>query len=76
MRPDRVILPAPGFDQNPGFLQRVEDFSVEEFVAQPGIEAFDIAVLPRASWRDIGGLGPNGGDPSLHCLSDELGPVV
>jgi hypothetical protein len=69
-------LPALGFDQNPGFLQGVEDFSVKELIAQARIEAIDIAVLPRASWSDIGGLGTNRGDPRLHCLSDEPGAVV
>jgi hypothetical protein len=73
---DRVVLPALGFDQNPGFLQGVEDFSVKELIAQARIEAIDIAVLPRASWSDIGGLGTNRGDPRLHCLSDEPGAVV
>ena len=76
MRADRVVLVTPGFDQNPGLLQGVEDFAIEEFVPQPGIEALDIAVLPRASWRDIGGLGAHGSDPCLHGLGNELRPVI
>src|SRR5271155_4319837 len=34
MRPDRVVLIAPLLDDDGGFLQAVEDFSVEAFVAQ------------------------------------------
>ena len=72
MRPDGVVLAAPGFDQNLGLLQGVEDLAVEEFVPQPGIEAFDIAVLPGTARRDVGGLGTHRGDPRLHRLGDEF----
>jgi hypothetical protein len=36
----------PRFDENLGFLESVEDLPVQELVAQPGIEALDVAVLP------------------------------
>jgi hypothetical protein len=32
-RPDRVVLPRPGFDQNPSLVLRVENLSVEELIA-------------------------------------------
>ena len=41
-----VVFP-PLFDQDFRFPKAVEDFSVEQFIAEPGIEAFAVAVLPR-----------------------------
>jgi len=37
------------------FLEAVEDLAVEQLVRQASVEAFDIAVLPRASRLDIEG---------------------
>ena len=69
-------MPAPALDDDLGFAQGVEDFSVEQFVAQSSIEAFDVAVLPRAAGLDVSGLGPNSSDPVLHRLGHEFGAVV
>ena len=46
MRPDRVVLIAPLLDDDGGFLQAVEDFSVEAFVAQLAAPASDMGVGP------------------------------
>ena len=45
--PDGVVMATLFLDQDLGLLQGVEDLSVEEFVAESGIEAFAISVLPR-----------------------------
>ena len=63
MRPDRVVMSSPDFDQNLGLLQRVENLSIQKFISQTGVEAFNVAVLPRTAWRDISRLGTNG---SMH----------
>lgn len=42
-------------------LERVEDFSVEESVSAPCVEALAIAALPRSSRHDEGRLGAD------HC---------
>lgn len=42
-----VAMTPPSFNDDLGLFQRVEDFSVEQFVAQAGVEALDIAVFPR-----------------------------
>jgi hypothetical protein len=34
MRPDRVVVPPPAFDDDLRFLQRVEDFAIKQLVAQ------------------------------------------
>ena len=44
---DRVVMAPPRLDENLGFLQSEEYLSVQELVAQPGVETLDIAILPR-----------------------------
>ncbi len=41
-----VVFPPP-FDDDLGFVQRVEDLSVQQFVAHAPVEALAIAMLPR-----------------------------
>ena len=66
----------PGFDENLGLLQGVEDLSVQELVAQPRVETLDVTIFPRRTRLDTGGPGANRGDPSPHGLGDELRAVV
>jgi hypothetical protein len=40
-------LGAPDFDRDVRLLQDVEDFAIEEFISQAGIEALDIAGFVR-----------------------------
>src|SRR3954467_4662591 len=44
-------------DGVPRTLTRIEDLAVEQLVAQPGVEALDVAVLPGAAGLDVGRLG-------------------
>jgi hypothetical protein len=53
---------APVFDHNLCLLQCVEDFAVEQFIAQLAVEALAIAILPWTSRFDVSGLGSDGGD--------------
>ena len=46
VRPLGVVVTTPLFDDDLGFLEGVEDLSVEQFVSEPGIEAFYVSVLP------------------------------
>jgi len=73
---DRIVLPAPALDDDLSFPQRVEDLAVEQFVSQTGVEALDITVLPWASRRDVSSFGADCGDPRLHGLGNELGPII
>jgi hypothetical protein len=43
----RVVVPSPLLNDDPGFIEAVEDLSVQELVAEPGIEALAVSVLPR-----------------------------
>ena len=72
---DGIVVTSPALDHDLSLLQRVEDLPVQQLVAQAGVEALDVAVLPRAAGRDVGRLGTDGGDPFLHGLGDELGPL-
>ena len=67
---------SPGFDENLGFLEGVEDLPVQELVAQSGIETLDVAVLPGRSRLDEGSAGADRGDPPPDGLGDELRSVV
>ena len=45
-----VVLPAPLLNDDLCLLETVEDFAVEQLVAQLSIEGLAVAVLPRAAW--------------------------
>ena len=46
MWPDRVVVTPPTLGNDPGLAQRVEDFTIEQFIAQAGIKTLDIAIFP------------------------------
>ena len=69
-------MPAPAFDHDLRLTERKEDLAIEQLVAQWCVEAVQLAVLPRATGRDVGRPGTDRGDPVLHCLGEELWPIV
>ena len=72
----RVVVFSPFFNQDLGFAQAIEYFSIQELIPEPGIEAFAVPVFPGAAWFDVSGFGPDGFDPILHRLGNELWAVV
>src|SRR5215831_2845082 len=76
MRPDRIVMAPPAFDDNLSFSESIEDLAIEQLIAQARVEALDVAVLPRTAPLDIGGLGADSGDPSLDGLGDELRSII
>src|SRR3989440_1063320 len=76
MRPDRIVVASPALDDDLGLAQTVEDLAVEQLIAKAGVEALDVAVLPRTASLDVSGLGADSCDPFLHGLGDELRSVV
>jgi len=65
-------MPAPLLDDDLGFLQRVEDFPVEQLVAEPCIEDFTVTGLPGRTGIDIASLRPVCGYPVANNSGDEL----
>jgi hypothetical protein len=45
VRPDRVEVAPPALDNDLGLPQSVEDFTIEQFIAQACVEALDVSVL-------------------------------
>jgi hypothetical protein len=76
VRPDRVVVASPTLDDDLGLAQSVENLAVEQLIAKAGVEALDVAVLPRATPLDVSGLGTDSRNPFLHRLADELRSVV
>jgi len=76
VRPDRVVVLAPLLDDDGGFLQIVEDLSIEQFIAQFSVEGFAVTVLPRASGCDVERLRSELCKPAAHDLCCHLRAVV
>ena len=69
VRPDLVVVPAPGFDADLGVRAVAEPLQREVLVAQLAIERFVGAVLPRLAWvderrLDLGRPAASGGSPA------------
>ena len=75
MRPDCIEVTPPTFDDDLGLTQRVEDFAIEQFIAQACVEALDVAVFPGTAWLDIGRLCADRCDPFPYNLGQNSGPL-
>ena len=53
----RVVVQTPALDDDPRLCEAVEDLTVEQFVAELGIEALAVSVLPRTARLDERGPG-------------------
>ena len=62
-------------DDDPGLDKRVEDPSIEQFVAKPGVEAHNEAVSQGLPRLNVGRPGPDSSDPVLHGLGEEFRSV-
>ena len=76
MGPAGVVVPSPLLDDDPAFLERIEDLAVEQLSPHPGVETLDVAILPRRSGFYECGLRANGFNPGSHILGNKLRPVV
>jgi hypothetical protein len=70
-----VVMASPALNDDPRFLERIEDFTIEQFIAQTRVEALDEAILPRAAGRNVSRLRADGIDPVLDRSGDELGSL-
>ena len=76
MRPDRIVVTSPALDDDLGLSQREEDFAIQQFIPQTGVEALDEAVLPGTSRCDVCGASTHCRDPVLDSFGDELWTVI
>lgn len=76
MRSLSVVMLPPTLDDDPGLGKAVEDLAIEKLVAELGIEALAIAILPRRARLDEGRPGPDSGDPVPDGGGDELRAIV
>ena len=76
MGPLMVIEAAVVFDDDTGFSQCPEGFSIEAFISETAVEALDEAILPRAAGIYIECLDLVGREPALYFMRNELGAVV
>ena len=71
-----IVVLAPALDDDPRLGEAVEHLPVQQLVAELGVEALAVAVLPGAAGLDERGPGSHRGDPLSHGLGDELGTVA
>ena len=76
MGSDGVVVVAPLLDENLGFPEAVEDFTVKQFVSQLAVEAFAISILPGAARLDVKCLGTHTRKPAPHDLGGHLRAVI
>ena len=76
MRTLLIIVAAPLLDDDLGLAERAEDFTVEQLIPYPGVEALDVSVLPGAAGRDVGRACAHCSDPFLNGFSNELRTIV
>ena len=71
-----VVMSSPAFDDDLALGERIEDFTIQKFIAKPIVERLDEAILSRAARHDVGCLGPDCGQPVSQRLSNELRTIV
>src|SRR4029077_5787221 len=62
-----IVLDTPAFQNNARLTQIAEEFSVQAFIAQLVVKAFNMPVFPRAPGFDVKGLDLLGLQPVLHA---------
>lgn len=75
MRPCGIVVAAPGLDQDLCLAQIEEDFPRQQLIAQLAVEAFAVAVLPRAAWCDVERLDADPFEPVSQGCRDKLGTL-
>src|SRR5215210_1342013 len=71
-----IVVASPIFNHDLGLLERVEDLTFEQFIAELRVEALAVAILPRAAWLDVSRLGPHSRDPLPHGFGHEFAAVI
>jgi len=67
------VLEVP--DHDPGFAQVGPVVAIEALLSQAVVERFDVAVVSRRAWRDVGQPDLAVAE-ALQCLGNQLRAVV
>src|SRR5207342_2226776 len=76
MRSDRIVVAPPLLDQHLGLVQRRELLACQQLVAELGVEALTVAILPWATGLNEERLHADPTQPLAHVAGDELWPIV
>ena len=74
MRPDVVVVHAPGLDHHARLLASSEPFEVEALFAKAAVEALVRSVLPGLPRVDVGAVDLLRNKPAQDGAGDELRP--
>ena len=72
----RIAEVPSAFHDDACFGEGVEDLAIEKLIAEGGVDALDVSILPRVPRLDVGGLCAHGRDPVLNRLCNALGAVI
>lgn len=76
MRPGLVVVEAIILDNDSGFLEGVEQLTIEAFIPDLVMEAFNVAIFPWAARFDVQSLDVLGVKPVLYCIGHKLRHVI
>src|SRR5215210_2351512 len=74
MGADRIVVPPPAFDDDPGLPKGVEDLPIQQLIAQPRIDRLHVPVLPGRAPLDVGRLGPTAAIHVCTAWATNSGP--
>src|SRR5712664_2752527 len=76
VRPNRIVVQAPGFDDLARLSQAEEPVLVETLVAEPAVEALDVGILVWLAGLDEVQPDALRVGPRIERAAGELGPIV
>ena len=76
MRPERVVLNAPSFDEHLSLPEAVEDLSIKDLVSELPVEALAVPILPGAPRFDKEGSYTCSFKPPAYCVGSEFRAVI
>jgi hypothetical protein len=71
-----VVVVPPALNDDPRLGEAVEQFAVQQLVAELRVEALAVSILPGAARLDERSPGSHRDDPLSHGPGDELGTVA
>lgn len=74
--PEGTVFHSPPFDEYSDFFQGLKDLAIQQFVSELTVEAFTVAVFPRAPRFDVEGSYACSFEPLAYCLSGEFRAVI